>query len=151
MHAGNALENKLALKSCDQDSTGYHLIYECTVVGISTTNSEPVGLTIWRGTAFNCLSGDITLLHDQFTSDSDERVATHGVCNNGSIQGYSVRAENGCYTSQLSVVMTSELIGKSIECAYDLYNTTTVTIGKVHLIHPFTHPGACITIHLHYM
>ena len=114
-------------------------------MGISTTESEPVGLTIWRGTAFNCLSGEIALLLNQFTSDSDEHVSTHGECNNGSIQGYSVRAENGCYTSQLSVVMTSDLIGKSIECTYDnLYNTTT--IGKVHL----THPGIlCITIHLH--
>ena len=114
-------------------------------MGMSTNESEPVGLTIWRGTAFNCLSGEIVLLHNQFTSDSDEGVSTHDECNNGSIQGYSVRAENGCFISQLSVVMTSDLIGKSIECAhYDLYNTTT--IGEVHL----THPGIlCITIHLH--
>ena len=42
--------------------------------------------------------------------------------------GQSHRAENNCYTSELSIIVTSGMIGESIECAHD--NGTTHIIGS---------------------
>ena len=94
------------------------LTFECTVVG---------GFgTVWRGLAFDCenSNNEITLLHSRFMN------GTIGTCNNDSIIGWSIGDENGtCFTSQLSVMITPDTIGKTIECFHNDYehvNTTTV-------------------------
>ena len=105
---GNALNQNLWLRSCSE----YTFTYECTVVG------RPSGMTVWRGSAFDCIQKEIVLLHSQFTSENDG-IRAHGVCNNGSIVGEGRKIENGSYTSQLNVNATSDIIGKTIECVHD--------------------------------
>ena len=115
------VNNTLVQKSCCT-YPGYTSTYECTIVG------TPLGTTVWRGSAFDCLSREIALLHSQFT----ENVA-YGVCNNGSIVGRSLWTENGCYTSQLNVTVNSDMIGKSIECAYDGGDNIVLTIDSLNI------------------
>ena len=48
---------------------------------------------------------------------------------------------NSYYTSQLSVTVTSDIIGESIECVHDNYeytNTTVVGSITIHIIPPIT-------------
>ena len=103
----------LILKS-DCTCPGYPLIYECTVFG------EPGGTTVWMGTAFNCISHEISLFH----SDYGTSKGAHGECDN--IEGRSVKIIDNRgssvilgYVSQLIARVRSDTIGKSIECQYD--------------------------------
>ena len=70
------------------------------------------GATIWRGTALECseAGNEIVLFHS--TTAQKE-------CNDGAIIGSVIRAENISYTSQLTVTVTSEMIGRSISCIHD--------------------------------
>ena len=78
------------------------------------------GSTIFRGRSFkfiNC-TGNIDRLalpHSQFNRPQ----GTKRSCNNGAIIAWSLQGGNGTYTSQLSVTVTSELIGDVIECIHD--------------------------------
>ena len=116
-----------ALRYCDT------LTFECTVVG---------GLgTVWRGSAFDCenSNNEITLLHSRFVN------GTIGTCNNDSIIGQSIGVENGtCFISQLSVMITPDIIGKTIECIHDDYVNTTV-VGSF-TISPIIITGTYATI-----
>ena len=96
------------------------VIYECTVVG--------GGYTVWEGDFFHCSSGskDIILHHQLTQGEFQTRT-----CNNGSIVGQIVRAEDGVFTSQLSVILTPSIAGKSINCTLD--NGTLHTIGSLNL------------------
>ena len=100
----------------DCSCVGDTLTFECTVMS---------GLgTIWRGNAINCdsSSSEIYLLNYY-----DE-----GICNGGMITGRIIRRENDSYTSQLNVILSSDLIGRVIECASNngsqnligIFNTT---------------------------
>ena len=103
---------------------GYNLIYECTVKGGAG------GATVWQGTAFDCLSNEITLLHSRFTSLGSE---AFGVCNNGAIEGKSIGVKNSCYTSQLTInKLNTNMIGESIVCIYD--DMTELEIGSERII-----------------
>ena len=96
---------------------GSSLTYECTVMGTID------GFTIWRGSAFNCEGNEITLRHRLFTSGG-----AMGECNRGSIVGRSLRIANGSfYTSQLSIRVSSEVIGEGIECLHE--DTNIILIG----------------------
>ena len=97
----------------------YSVTYECTVVG--------QGATVWQGSALDCesSSSDIVLLHSRFTLAS----GTNVTCNNGGIVGQSLRVENKSYTSQLKVKVSSDLIGKTVECNYD-NGTVATNIGS---------------------
>ena len=79
------------------------------------------GTTVWSGSAFDCTGGEITLLHSFYESTA------YGECNNGSIVAQSLRVENNntSYTSQLNIAVSADMIGKSVECAYDSGNTET--------------------------
>ena len=74
--------------------------------------------TVWRGSAFNCANrnNEIFLLDNNFGSMDGNPLSE---CNNGAITGQVIGVEEGFYTSQLSVTVSSDLIGKTIECAYD--------------------------------
>ena len=99
---------------------GYPLLAECTVFGRS------VGSTVWRGSAFDCsvAGNEIVLPHDRFTSGE-------AVCNNGFIVGRGIEVvNNSYYTSQLYVMISSSLIGKTIECVHDNFGPEG-TIGSL--------------------
>lgn len=88
---------------------GYPLEFQCVTIGR--------GATIWRGSAFNCPSSldKIQLYHSRFTTGR----AT-GSCNNGNIIARALDTTEGQYRSQLSIYnLTSEMIGTTVECAYD--------------------------------
>ena len=102
--------------------------YECTVVG------DYGGITIWMGDFFSCLADSqvIELVHSQLITNRPEGKAFNArTCNDGNIVGRIVRVENGRYISQLNVTLTSDIVGKSIECAYD--NGTVYRIGSLNL------------------
>ena len=85
------------------------LIYECTVIG------DHGGATVWTGTALNCPSDEIILLHRRFTQSDG---ATRS-CNNGATVAQSLSVQDNLYTSQLNVTIVPNVAGKSIMCFYD--------------------------------
>lgn len=99
---------------------GRNFTYECSVVGAL--------FTVWRGTV---ISGcEITLFHSEFGIPR----ATSAVCNNGAVVGYNIGVENNCYTSNLDVLVSSGLNGRTVECIMDdgvtntLIDTATLSI-----------------------
>ena len=58
--------------------------------------------------------------------------STAGMCNNGSIVAQSLWEQDGCYTSQLNVTVTTDMIGTSIECVYDNISSTN-TVGSLNI------------------
>ena len=102
--------------------------YECTVVG-----GRPGGVTIWRGSGFNCprsnFGNEMLLLHSHYNSSVDMYLS----CNDGHILGSIVRVENDSisliYTSQLNITLNSELLNMSIECVHD-NSTDEIVVGS---------------------
>ena len=81
----------------------------------------PGGASVWNGTAFDCVSNEITLLHSRFIN------GTFGVCNNGAIMARSLFVEGNNYTSQLTVTITSDIAGKDIVCANDTSDSNIIS------------------------
>ena len=82
------------------------------------------GATVWRGSAFNCTSSEISLLHSAYAESSVLRA--YGECNNGSMIAQSLSiADSMWYTSQLNITLSADVIGKSVECHYDDSSTIT--------------------------
>ena len=98
---------------------GDNMTFECSVAG-------PVA-TVFQGSAFDCEnSGNtINLLHSRFHSTN----GTNGTCNNGAIVGQSLNVEGNCYASQLHVIISLDLLGKTIECVHD-NGTLTEVVGR---------------------
>ena len=102
-----AVTNELAPPSlptgcaCPGDS----LNYTCTVVGGS--------VTIWSGTAFDCVGNQIALLHSQFGTS-----AAAGACGSLSATGDSATDTSGqvCYSSTLTVPVSVSLNGLTVGC-----------------------------------
>ena len=86
---------------------GRVLTYECTITGS--------GSTVWKGSAFECTSGEIVLPHNLFNEIS----TAAGVCNNGLFTAYGIRVVNNSYTSRLNITVSHNTAGKTIQCAYD--------------------------------
>lgn len=100
----------LLLSGCT--CVGYPLLFECTAVG--------PGATIWKGGAFNCpqSSNEIRLLHSQFL------IGTVKNCNNGQIVGFASGVPEALhFLSHLTVEVSSEINGTTVECEYDDGNT----------------------------
>ena len=113
------MKNELVVAS-DCICPGFNLTYECVVMGTDA------GFTVWRGSALDCTSNGIILRHNRFSSME----GAMGECNEGSIIGRS-RLESGLfYISQLSVRVSPEVIGRSIECIHDDANVTFRLIGS---------------------
>ena len=84
---GEGLQNKLKLiTSSDCLCPGDTLTYECVVIG------SRFGATVWRGSAFDCPSSEISLLHSAYAEGS-VLCAHYGECNNGSIIAQSLSVE----------------------------------------------------------
>ena len=97
--------------------------YECAVA-----KSGYFGTTVWRGSAIDCPGGEINLLHRLY-NDTETHISIHayGECSNGSIVAQGVRIENGTYISQLNVSVSTDMIGRSIQCFEDTtYSTLLV-------------------------
>ena len=104
-------------ESCPRDV----LTFNCTIAG--------GGVTIWRGTAFNCpASGnEILLRHTQFAGGN-----AMGSCNGGSISARgSQNTANMCFTSLLSVTISNQLNNKTIECAHDSGSQRTIDVVTI--------------------
>ena len=111
---------------------GDSLTYACTVMG------EPGGVTVWRGSVFNCTSQEISLFH----ADYESTEGVYGQC--GDTVGQSVRSDVNTtnsartsiafshYTSQLTVPVNSGSVGSTIECYYDDGATATL-VGRERL------------------
>ena len=89
-----------------RDCLQWTLTYECTVTG------GLEGATVWTGTALDCLSDEIVLLHQ------GSIYAFSRYCNNGTIMAQSLSVQDNLYTSQLSVTVTYDVAGKMIMCIY---------------------------------
>ena len=139
------VSGQLALTSRGKTCTcpGDVLMYECTVV---STNIQ-FGFTVLKGNPdfFDCTgrigignsSDQLGLQHGKF----DEGVVEH--CNNGAVVGRSLKSENGSYTSQFNITVSSEqlLAGGMIECLHD--NGTHVSDSVVGAAN-ITVTGACM-------
>ena len=75
-------------------------------------------------------SCEITLFHSDFGIPG----AARAVCNNGAVVGYNIGVENNCYTSNLDILVSSGLNGRTVECIMDdgvtnmLIDTATLSI-----------------------
>ena len=91
------------------------MIYECSIMGGFG------GSTIFRGkpSPFADCTGNPNLLslpHSQFDHESQDVIRT---CNDDAVIGRSISIQNGTYTSQLSITITSELLGDTIQCIHN--------------------------------
>ena len=84
---------------------GDTLTFECTVMG-------ELG-TVWSGSAFNCANSENEIFLLKNSLGLPNNIKT---CNNGAISGQVTRSEDGFYISQLSVIISPNLIGKTINC-----------------------------------
>ena len=77
---------------------------------------------MFQGDLLDCHG--IILLYNRFSSMP---AATSETCNNGRVRGYSLPINDSepCYTSQLHVMVSPDMIGKRITCAYDSGVTLT--------------------------
>lgn len=92
--------NNDCIRPCDT------VTYECTV------NGDQGGFTVWAGDFFYCSSGKRVIeLQHMPTRVGDTPEFTDRTCNNGNIVGRIIRVENGSFTSQLNVTLTSDIIG----------------------------------------
>ena len=73
---------------------------------------------------------EITLFHSEFGIPG----AARGVCNSGAVVGYNIGVENNCYTSNLDILVSPGLDGRTVECIMDdgvtntLIDTATLSI-----------------------
>jgi hypothetical protein len=106
-YAGNSELSVPANAACS--CPGELLIFNCTAVG--------AGVTLWRGTVFNCPAAEILLRHSQYASGGS---GASGTCNNGAITGQGLQnVVNNNFISQLTVTVSAALNRGSVECAYN--------------------------------
>ena len=72
------------------------------------------------GTAFDCATNEITLLHSAYKSER----GAFGMCNNRAIMARSLGAEDSYYISQVNVTLNSDFAGKTIMCV-NILNLTS--------------------------
>ena len=96
---------------------GYDQVYECRVTGS--------GAIVWGGSAFNCPPR-----RNEITFFLRNNAGTRESCNDGAIIGHIIRAENDTYISQLTVSVSTEMIGKNISCFHDRPSGAAELIGS---------------------
>ena len=111
MFVGYAASNGISVPAnAGCSCPGELLTFTCTVMG--------GGVTLWRGTAFNCPSNnEIILRHSQYASGGS---GASGECNGGAITGQGSRnVVNSNFSSQLNITVSAALNRRSVECAYN--------------------------------
>ena len=118
---------------------GYNITLECTVLATSGGSS-----TVWRGTFFDCPSenNEIAFRHSQFIAGATE------TCKNGSIVGQSLRSDpdNNRFISQLSIRVSSDVIGQNVSCQHD-DGSTILTIGSINISTSMDACTAMVVLH----
>ena len=96
---------------------GKELTFKCTA------SDSGRGFTVWSGSAFSCsgTANDIHLRHSQFSSGG-----AFGSCNDGNIMARSVEVANNCFTSQLTVQVSTTLNNTTIKCSHDSANGSRI-------------------------
>ena len=82
--------------------------FKCQVTGGMGTS------TVWTGTAFKCAStrNAIVFLYNRLDS-------VNKTCNDGGIVGKITEVHGNNYTSQVMIILSPFLIGKTVECRHD--------------------------------
>ena len=102
---------------------GQDYTYQCSVTGGE--------LTVWSGSVIG-VGCEIILFHNQYESPN----GASGECNNGAVTGRSIEVVNNSYTSQLTIRVTANLNGRTIECLVDdgivetTINSSTLFVTK---------------------
>ena len=104
---------------------GELLTFECTVIGARSR------ATIWDGSAFTCVGGEISLRHENFFQPD----GIFKDCN-PAIVGRSVSVVNDtCFTSQLNVTVSAALNSTTVSCSLDSdsqpIGTTLLTVAGI--------------------
>ena len=89
---------------------------------------------MWRRSFFNCPSenNEIAFRHSQFVAGATES------CTNGAIIGQSLSSDNGQFISQLSIMVSPDIIGQTLTCEHDdgsrilLIGSVKMTAGRYH-------------------
>ena len=97
-----------ALNSCT--CLGYEAVFECVVTGD--------GATVWQGTAFDeCSSDRIVLRHSEFNYSG---YSISQICGtSGQLFSRAVSIVNESYASHLTVNVSEDFVGKTVECGSD--------------------------------
>lgn len=105
---------------------GFSLVLECS--------TKRTMSTVFKGNLMNCSSSEIVLLHSRFNSSN----GTDGKCNNEKVLGQSLPTDDltNCYTSLLCIMVTPDMIGKTVSCSQD--NGTTVNKIGYYSIQPIS-------------
>ena len=74
-----------------------------------------IQFTVWRGSALECSSSEISLRHGEF----EDTGHANGTCNGGDIFARITSHFGDRFTSQLIVNTSLDMNGKEIECAVD--------------------------------
>ena len=102
---------------------GDNLTFECSTVPGS-------GAIVFQGDLLDCndSSNEIVLAHSRFNNTS---AGASGTCNSGKVRGYSlsINSSEPCHSSQLHIMVSPDMMGKSIICVDD-NGTTTEEIGN---------------------
>ena len=97
-------------------------LFECTVTGTM------FGATVWRGSALAlCPGNETNVLHA--TSFLSRQMKCDG--DDGSIVAQGVRIQNSHFTSRLMIDITPDMIGKTVECAYDDVMGNETKVGSL--------------------
>ena len=95
------------------------ITYNCVITGS--------GFTVWQGNAFDCSAqNNKTLLRHTLFGGS----GTMKQCNGGAIVGRSLGVSGDIYTSELNVTASSDLIGRTVECAYSPNGITVTPVNS---------------------
>ena len=126
---GHALKDSLKLLTTCVCPGYTKAFFECTVAGTTS------GSTVWEGSAFHCANNgdEINILHKTGFMSREMK------CNDGIIVGRGLRVQDNCFTSQLIINITSDMIGESIECIYDDALGNETIIGSLTIA--ITGPG----------
>ena len=96
-----------------------NVTYECTASGGA--------FTVWNGNAFMCQGGEIALRHVGFLN-------AIGECNSGAVIARGVKVTNNLYTSQLSIRLNQDLLGRTVICSLDSdQSSSLIAIGSSNL------------------
>lgn len=98
------------------------LTLECNVIGAGM-----IVLTYQEGSP-TCmgLSSELTLLHSRYNATGGDSGSIP--CSKGTIVGRILRVEKDCFTAQVQVKFSDDMIGNVISCEYD-NGTSTMLVG----------------------
>ena len=123
--SGFASRNEFELiETSDCMCPGQSITYECTVVVAHGV------FTIWTGSIMEA-GCEIILINSQQAS---EFLHQQRVCNGGAVVGRGVEVHDNCYTSQVTVLLTSDLDHRTIQCSSADTGDSTITIGEAQIL-----------------